>query len=189
MAAKKAPMRMTMAKPATRKTAPKNTSSAVRKANAAKKVAAKKPASAADFRKKEEADKKKMSSSAGSAAGKTVGKAVKKQGSLGAKIQRMAKDTSGEAYLKPQSFAQGAYDKRVTKNNSRGDLGSERAVMRQARQRNAKGAKQVEKYGWGVLNATYRDKDGKLKNTTMNAANNAKVPKSGYIFLPKSKKK
>jgi len=57
MAAKKAPMRKTMAKPATRKTAPKNTSSAVRKANAAKKA---RPTSAAAFRKAEEASKKKM---------------------------------------------------------------------------------------------------------------------------------
>jgi hypothetical protein len=58
MAAKKAPMRKTMAKPATRKTAPKNTSSAVRKANAAKKA---RPTSAAAFRKAEEASKKKQS--------------------------------------------------------------------------------------------------------------------------------
>ena len=151
MAAKKAPVRK-MAAP--------------KKPDPKKKMPAKKMASAADFRKKEEADKKKMTPGAGTS------KPLK----------------SGAGYLKPQSFAQGANDKRVSKSKG-GDLGSERGVMRQARQRNAKGAKQVEKYGWGVLNATYRDKDGKLKNTTMNATNNAKVPKSGYIFLPKSKKK
>jgi hypothetical protein len=100
----------------------------------------------------------------------------------------MAKGALADAYFEPQPFNKGRYDKAVLKNKGN-DLGAERAVMRQARQRNAQAAKQVAKYDWGVLNVTYRDKSGKLTNATMNAAQGAKVPKSGYLFLPKNPKK
>ena len=71
---------------------------------------------------------------------------------------------------------------KANKNSQAGDLGSERGVMREARQRNAKGSKQVAEYGWGVANVTYR-KDGKLENAAVNVRNNAKIPKSGYMFM------
>jgi hypothetical protein len=92
---------------------------------------------------------------------------------------------SGEGYLKPGSMAS---TKRVSKSKG-GDLASERGVMREARQRNAKGSKQVEKYGWGVANMTYRDKSGKLSNAAVNVRNNAKIPKSGYIMMGDTSKK
>lgn len=103
---------------------------------------------------------------------------------------------SGEEYLKPQRFMSGRSDKRTPKNTS-GDLASERATMRQARQRNESGRSNLEQYGAGILAVTYRDWDGKLKNTYSNTAygaNPANVPKSGYIWMdgdnsPKKKKK
>lgn len=145
---------------------------------AAKKAPAKKMAPA-----KKAAPKKSGNSGSANAAEKRM--MDKKKTTSGVGTSKPLK--SGAGYLKPQSLAQGANDKRVSKSKG-GDLGAERAVMRQARQRNAQAAKQVAKYDWGVLNVTFRDKSGKLTNATMNAAQGAKVPKSGYLFLPKAKK-
>ena len=127
----------------------------------------------------------------GSAAGAAAGKVVKKQGSLGAKIQRMAKDTSGEGYLKPQAFMQGANDKRVTKSKGSGDLGAERGVVRQAAQRNRKFRANQEAAGvdFGLINMTYRDRDGKLVNSVMNRKRFTEFPKKDVLFMGDASKK
>lgn len=48
------------------------------------------------------------------------------------------------------------------------DLGSERATMRKVQQFNNKRRAAYEKYGFGVVAGTYRDKKGKLKAATVN---------------------
>jgi hypothetical protein len=139
---------------------------------AAKKAPAKKVASAADFRKKEEADKKKMTPGAGTS------KPLK----------------SGAGYLKPAALSS---TKRVSK-SSGGDLASERGVVRQAAQRNRGFRKTAEETGlpFGLINMTYRDSDGKLKNSVMNRKRFTEFPKKDVLFMgdaskkqPKSKKK
>ena len=103
---------------------------------------------------------------------------------------------SGEEYLKPQRFMSGRSDKRTPKNTS-GDLASERATMRAARQQNQQSRINAYNYGAGVFAVTYRDNDGKLKNTYSNflrGSDPANIPKSGYIWMsgdnsPKKKKK
>jgi ABC-type hemin transport system ATPase subunit len=134
----------------------------------AKKMPAKKVASAADFRKKEEADKKKMTPGAGTS------KPLK----------------SGEGYLKPQSLAQGANDKRVSKSKG-GDLASERGVVRQAAQRNRKFRANQEAAGvdFGLINMTYRDRDGKLVNSVMNRKRFTEFPKKDVLFMGDASKK
>ena len=54
------------------------------------------------------------------------------------------------------------------KKSQAGDLGSERATMRKVQQYNDKARKGYEKYGFGTVAVTYRDKSGKLKATTVN---------------------
>jgi hypothetical protein len=131
----------------------------------AKKMPAKKVSSAADFRKKEEADKKKMTPGAGTS------KPLK----------------SGAGYLKPASLSG---TKRVSK-SSGGDLASERGVVRQAAQRNRGFRKGAEETGlsFGLINMTYRDSDGKLKNSVMNRKRFTEFPKKDVLFMGDASKK
>jgi hypothetical protein len=93
---------------------------------------------------------------------------------------------SGEEYLKPQRFMSGGSDKRTPKNTS-GDLASERATMRQAAQLNRGYREGFERDDIGFLTAvTYRDSNGKLKNTVLNRSDSyleRPYPASNYRFM------
>lgn len=93
-----------------------------------KKMAApKKTASAADFRKKEEADKAKA---------KTDAAKNSKSNKGGGLAQSLPKPN---------------------KKSQAGDLASERGVMRQAAQRNRANREQSKNYDFGLVNVTYRE--------------------------------
>lgn len=95
---------------------------------------------------------------------------------------------SGEEYLKPQGFMSGRNDKRTPKNTS-GDLGSDRAAVRVAAQRN----EILRDKAVGNINVTWRNKDGKLVNTVQARRDDFPFPKGSVFFLgdasPKKKKK
>ena len=94
---------------------------------------------------------------------------------------------SGAGYLKPASLSS---TKRVSK-SSGGDLGSERGVVRQAAQRNRKFRANQEASGvdFGLINMTYRDSDGKLKNSVMNRKRFTEFPKKDVFFMGDASKK
>jgi hypothetical protein len=82
---------------------------------------------------------------------------------------------------------------KADKKSQAGDLASERATLRQAAQLNRGYKKQAEKTGIGFLAAvTYRDINGKLKNTVLNRARSTQespYPKSNYFFMGDTSKK
>ncbi len=94
---------------------------------------------------------------------------------------------SGAGYLKPASLSS---TKRVSK-SSGGDLASERGVVRQAAQRNRKFRANQEAAGvdFGLINMTYRDSDGKLKNSVMNRKRFTEFPKKDVLFMGDASKK
>lgn len=57
---------------------------------------------------------------------------------------------------------------KVDKKSQAGDLGSERATMRKVQQFNNARRAANKEYGFGIAAVTYRDKSGKLKDTTVN---------------------
>jgi hypothetical protein len=82
----------------------------------------------------------------------------------------------------------------VNKKSQAGDLGEERAVMRQAARRNREIRRRDEQagnLGFGLINMTYRGRDGKLKNSVMNRneAKDTKLGSSNYYFLRNNSKK
>jgi hypothetical protein len=76
----------------------------------------------------------------------------------------------------------------VNKKSQAGDLGEERTVMRQAAAANRRNRKESEGLPTGLVNVTYRDKSGKLKNATVSRAFGAAMPSSNYVFFGKKKK-
>jgi hypothetical protein len=79
----------------------------------------------------------------------------------------------------------------VNKKSQAGDLGSERAVLRQAAQQNRKARQRDEAaggLGWGPITVTYT-KNGKLENSVVNRKGGNDFPSSNYLFLKSSKKK
>ena len=94
---------------------------------------------------------------------------------------------SGAGYLKPASLSS---TKRVSK-SSGGDLASERGVVRQAAQRNRGFRKTAEERGlsFGLINVTYRGKDGKLENSVVNRQRGSSFPKKDVLFMGDASKK
>lgn len=158
MVAKKMPPK----KMATRKTP---TKSAVSKTTAAKK------ATAATSRAERGPAKTKLGKGMGIAAGSS------------AKKQQAARDFYAPKW---NERVTGVPSRRV-KNSKAGDLGSERATMRQAAQLNRGYKAAFDKTGVGFLTAvTYRDSDGKLKNSVMNRDRSQMekpYPSSNYWFM------
>jgi hypothetical protein len=76
----------------------------------------------------------------------------------------------------------------VNKKSQAGDLGEERTVMRQAARSNRQSRKDTESLPTGLVTVSYRDKSGKLKNTTVSRAFGASMPSSNYVFFNKKKK-
>jgi hypothetical protein len=161
--------------PAKKMAAPK---SAVSKTTAAKK------ATAATDRAERGPAKTKSGAAMGAAAGST------------AKKQQAARDFYAPKW---HERVTGVPSRRV-KNSKAGDLGSERATIRQAAQLNRGYKAAFDKTGVGFLTAvTYRDLDGKLKNSVMNRNRSymeKPYPKNDVYFMggdnsknPKKKKK
>lgn len=71
---------------------------------------------------------------------------------------------------------------KVNKKSQAGDLGSERSVMREAAMNNRQARKTYKEYGIAVATVTYRDKNGKLKNTYLNMEQDVSFPKSNYMI-------
>jgi hypothetical protein len=132
---------------------------------AAKKVAAKKMASM-----KKPDPKKKTGTVAGSAVGKKMTSSKSKYNTGGGFNQLLPK---------------------ADKKSQAGDLASERGTMRQAAQRNRGFRKSAEETGlsFGLINVTYRDQGGKLKNSVMNRKRGSTFPSQDVLFMGDVSKK
>jgi hypothetical protein len=78
-----------------------------------------------------------------------------------------------------------------SKTSQAGDLASERATSRQAAQRNRGFRKTAEETGlsFGLINVTYRDQSGKLKNNVTNRRRGSTFPKQDVVFMGDVSKK
>jgi hypothetical protein len=81
----------------------------------------------------------------------------------------------------------------VNKKSQAGDLGSERAVLRQAAQRNRK-IRRTDEDRWGdtppfgLVNLTFRRPDGELRNSVVNRKQETALGSSNYYILGNSTK-